>query len=219
MARERVMTEKVWESCKNPEKMLRFVLHGASPRKLRLFACACVRLYWHLLTDERSRQAVEMAERYAERQSRRKELDAARQTCAEMEGLPEWHAGHQVCVPSASSAASMSVFSSLRNVFPPPKLSVPAAEAGLLRDVFSPFRPLHISPDVLAWQDATVVKLARAAYDQRQLPSGLLDATRLAVLADALQDAGCTEEWLAAHLRVGQHVRGCAVVDLLTGRT
>jgi hypothetical protein len=212
------MTEKVWESCKNPEKMLGFVLNGASPRKLRLFACACVRQFWHLLTDERSRQAVEVAERYAEGQARRKELDLARRACAEMEGRPEWHAGHQVCTTDASSAALMSVFSSRRNVFPPRKLSFPAAEAALLRDVFSPFRPLRIPPDVLAWQDSTVVKLAQAAYDERHLPSGLLDATRLAVLADALEDAGCTEEWFAAHLRSGQHVRGCAVVDLLTGQ-
>ncbi len=52
------MTEQEWVDCPRPEWMLDFLGGKISRRKLRLFACACCRLTWHLLVDERSRKAV-----------------------------------------------------------------------------------------------------------------------------------------------------------------
>lgn len=46
-------------------------------RQARLYACWCVRQVWHLLTDERSRTAVEVAERYAEGAATLDELKTA----------------------------------------------------------------------------------------------------------------------------------------------
>jgi hypothetical protein len=52
-----------------------------------------------------------------------------------------------------------------------------------------------------------------------RVESGTLDNDRLAVLADALEDAGCSDATVLTHLRSdGPHVRGCWCVDLLTGR-
>ena len=59
------MTEADWLDCANPEAMLAFLGERASPRKKRLFACACVRRLWPLL-DERLRLAVRVAERCAD---------------------------------------------------------------------------------------------------------------------------------------------------------
>jgi len=90
------------------------------------------------------------------------------------------------------------------------------AQAAFLRDIFSPFHPIVLDP---AWLTPTVVALARAAYDERQLPSGELDRDRLLILADALEDAGADAE-LLEHLREpGPHVRGCWCLDLILGKS
>jgi hypothetical protein len=47
-------------------------------KQLRLFACRCVREAWHLLTDPRSREAVEVAERFANGEAMKEELAAAK---------------------------------------------------------------------------------------------------------------------------------------------
>ena len=45
-----------------------------------------------------------------------------------------------------------------------------------------------------------------------------LDPLRLSVLADALEDAGCTQEAILSHLRSpGPHVRGCWALDVILG--
>jgi hypothetical protein len=89
-----------------------------------------------------------------------------------------------------------------------------AAQTSFLRDLFGTFfAPHHLSP---AWLISEICPLAQGAYNVRLLPSGHLDPTRLAILADALEEAGCSEQTILAHLRSpGPHVRGCWVVDLI----
>jgi hypothetical protein len=61
--------------------------------------------------------------------------------------------------------------------------------------------------------------VAQAAYDNRKLPAGTIDPARLAVLADALEEAGCTDLTMLAHLRgPGPHFRACWPLDLVLAK-
>jgi hypothetical protein len=71
------LTEAEWRTCDDPAAMLDFLRDQVSGRKLRLFACACVRSVGHLLPDGAARRAVETAERYADGLARPAELAEA----------------------------------------------------------------------------------------------------------------------------------------------
>jgi hypothetical protein len=90
-------------------------------------------------------------------------------------------------------------------------------QCGLLRDIFGPlpFRPVTLSPSVRTWNSGCVVKLATSIYQERDF-----SPERMGVLADALEEAGLTDEEVLGHCRglPAVHCRGCWVVDLLTGR-
>jgi len=74
----------------------------------------------------------------------------------------------------------------------------------------NPFQVPAFDP---AWRTSTVVALADAIYADAA-------SDRLPFLADALEDAGCTDADVLAHGRGdGPHVRGCWVVDLVLGRS
>jgi len=90
-------------------------------------------------------------------------------------------------------------------------------QADLLRDIFgNPFRAALLPTVGLG----IVASLALAAYDEREFPSGHLEAGRLGVLADALEEAGCTDPNILGHFRgTGPHVRGCWPLDLCLGKS
>jgi hypothetical protein len=222
------MTESEWLSCTDPTKMLEFVTGKASDRKMRLFACACCRRTWHLLCNDNSRSAVEMAERYADEFLDPDQLarvrDKAREARRRMPSQPAWRAASAAleatnkqggraalaCVIDAALAVNVRD----RNNCDPDELEI---QGWLLRCVIgNPFRRVCLEP---AWRTATVTDLAAATYEERVLPSGELDSTRLGVLADALEEAGCTDYATLDHLRsAGPHVRGCWSVDLVLAK-
>jgi hypothetical protein len=77
----------------------------------------------------------------------------------------------------------------------------------VLREIIgNPFRTATVAS---SWVIGNVVGLAEAIYADRAFD-------RLPLLADALEDAGCSDAAILDHCRQpGEHVRGCWVIDLL----
>ena len=69
------MTEAEWLTGTDPSPMLEILEGMTSSRKLRLSACACCRHCWHLLSEEASRRAVLVAERFADGLATPEELE------------------------------------------------------------------------------------------------------------------------------------------------
>lgn len=215
-----------------------------SDRKLRLFACACCRVIWDQIQDGRSRQAVEVAERFADGIAGEVALMYARAEAMEASAVNGINAS--VCLkltqiedlPDVAWAVSVlaknvTVFKNDGTGETYRPCSSLVQSAILRRIVGNPFRPVTFDP---AYRTEQVLNLALAAYEER-LPDGRLDPDRLAVLSDALEDAGCADEAILRHLRGeelapmahmphlgwwrplrGPHWRGCWAVDLLLGK-
>jgi hypothetical protein len=222
--------EQEWRACADPYAMLMF-LHGrATERKLRLFVAACCRRAWAWgqLTDPRSRLAVEAAEGYADgaitaSQSQAAAV-AAQAAVEELAASGTWNWDVDMSMsPKGLCMYAPAVAAETGATFDPayavgltqenrPNSEDQAAQVALVRDIFAdPFHPVSLAA---AWRTPTVVALATAAYEDRHLPAGTLDLDRLAILADALEEAGCAGRIILDHLRSpGPHCRGCFVVD------
>lgn len=219
------MTEEEWLRCTNPLPMLDSLGGNSSDRKFRLFACACVRSVWHLLPDERSRKAVEAAERYADAMADRDNLikatdgarDAVEQFKCPVGPDSAWRAAR-----AAQSTARDTGRSAARNSFCDASRALNERDTNqfddgelelqvvFLRDIFgNPFRPVAFDP---SWRTLSVVRIAQIIYDARSFD-------KMPELADALERAGCLSEPVLGHCREpGEHVRGCWVVDLVLGK-
>jgi hypothetical protein len=225
-----------------------FPVCRASDRKLRLFACACFHRIRHLLPDPRAATAIEVAERVAEGTVPVEELRRAEATIRtpfdNLEG--RWRAsrgGERIALLPTHEALALALvalwnqpqkaayyasanaylaFAALTNPgaaisdygFGASQVGEEKVQSDILRCIFgNPFRPVSLDPAWLTWNDATVPKLAQAAYAGRAFD-------RLPILADALEEAGCADAELLAHLRsAGLHALGCWALDLLLGKT
>jgi len=217
------MTEAEWLECNDPLPMLKFLPGKASDRKLRLFACACARYLWPLLTEKESRVAVEVAERFADGgatgyEMNTVEVSADDTTTAvygteQAAGTPPYCAADAAAWTATADASRAAIFAAEAVIDALDwdlRITERVILVRLLRDIRNnPFRPVSLGP---AWRTPAVLHLAQAIYDDRAFD-------QLPILADALQEAGCTSREVLDHCRSpGPHVRGCWVVDLILGK-
>jgi hypothetical protein len=220
--------EATWLALADPRAMLLSLRREASDRKVRLFACACCRRIWDLLPDEANRGLVAAVEDRPDGTFDDPELNAAlvassrrEHECAADPGY--WavkYLGRSFYKVSPVEGALAAICHVQRKVSRAPGASGVESAAGaaegrsqcaLLCDIFGPlpFRPVAVAA---SWTTSAVIALARGSYDDRRFED-------LPVLADALEEAGCTAAEILGHLRgPGPHVRGCWVLDLVLGK-
>jgi hypothetical protein len=220
------MNREEWASYSDPNPMLDFLQFRASERKSRLFACACLRDIWHLLTDNQSRDFVDVVERYA---------DGAK---TEVAVTTHWKGIDRSLVTNELYAALGELAFLPRDLHPyvdPPFWNMSKArviskaviglageeekekrrQCDLLRCQFQfqqgflfAFSP-PVSPAVLAWHNETIPRMAQEIYESRAFD-------RLPLLAKALEESGCDNEELVYHCRTSDpHICGCWALDVV----
>jgi len=198
------VTEQEWLVCTNLKSMLTFLKGNVSERKLRLFACACGRHHLHPKHDERDQRILEVEERYADGMTSIETLVAA----YEEAGNDPVDAMDAAYFDPYLHAYYTGIEYEHSLGFIPAEVRL--LHCGLLRDIIgNPFRSWTVDR---SWLVRNVVKVAQSIYER--------SFDKLPILADALEEEGCTDADILKHCREpGPHVRGCWVVDLLLGRS
>jgi hypothetical protein len=239
------MTEAQWLSATDPIPSLEFLKGKATPRKSKLFANACLRRIRHLIPLAPFHRLIDVAEFEADGLANNRQVGTVvRDTkgnfandfpgghvLAALRELRDWLEkrerrtwGHLKAQNIARSSADAVAYHALHasgyergdtpaaetRVWIAAKAAEQTAQCELLRCVFAnPFQPVSLEAAWLSHHGGIVAKISRAVYDERAFD-------RLAIVADALEEAGCTNADILSHCRnPGPHVRGCWVVDLL----
>lgn len=228
------MTEAQWLTCNWAPSMVEFLWEKGSKRKMRLLTVACCLRIVHLATEARYRDVVGLLEAFVEEKVSLARLETAKTECL-AEPLPrgnwldpEYAATHvlmhlpYLCLHNDPAAHYLDFRSFIQIALAGTQATVNSeqwhavqateqeAESNLVRDIFgNPFRPFSFRTE---WRTEAVTLLAKHIYESR-------DFSAMAILADALEESGCSDEDILSHCRGnGPHVRGCHVIDMILGK-
>jgi hypothetical protein len=234
------MTEQEWLACRDPYQMASVVRDRLSERKGLLYLVAVYRRWWLAASSwlgprapealQSEEDALLELERFADGAAWMDVRRPARPVLNQLKELAVASHHFELAAHIRDAAESRRTRLDLKPDVPSLLwlvtqrdairgwAQVPAAQrsdpsgelADLLRELIgNPFRAPAVEARWLTWNDGTVQSLAMAIYAERSFD-------RLAVLADALEEAGCTDAPILAHCRGPRpHVRGCWVVDVL----
>lgn len=213
------MDEAGWLDSSDPEGMIRHLatVRACDARTMRLFVCACCRHALGRATSRPQRQALSTGERFARGKLREIDLDHAAEA---LSGLPGGgDAGDELARVAVARedgpASALDVIDRLLD-----RSRRREEDRGtmcqVLRCLFrNPFRPSPpFDPAWAALTDGAARRVAERIDSRKTFGE-------MPILADALEDAGCTDAELVAHLRgAGPHFLGCwAVHAVLSART
>ncbi len=211
------LTESQWSTALRPEALLREMHRRLGERKLWLFAAACIRQTPTSWANDCS-WLLEQLERTAD-QGLLRSFSGLR---AGLAGMVE--SSHHLIqfaealfdIPSRFLSAGSSaevVWQVVPNLIAVVSVADESQQRSWIRELAgNPYRPAVLDPTWLGWNDGCVGKLARVLDAERRFED-------LPILADALEDAGCTETMLLEHLRSsGPHCHGCWALDTVLGR-
>jgi hypothetical protein len=233
------MTEAEWMNWPTPVGMTWHVRDTITPRQLRSFANACCLRVQSLLPADRFARYFDLIERIANDNASRAERATATD---ELEHIEVGSIQEELAATALMHAAAPGDGHGLWMVWEAAAMALEVAcgvgdaewvrtqhdwrdrggavetlqdhvFADLLREVVgNPFCPVVADAAWLTWADGSVAKLARVIDDDRAFH-------QLPILADALLDAGCTDDALLSHLRSpGPHVRGCWALNAILGK-
>lgn len=242
------MTEAEWLSSGDPSNLLSF-LHDerkGDARRERLFAVACCNRVGHLILDPRSRNALTVAEQFADglaSEAERAAAHAAAQEAAAAIAAPSPPTGAVPNLPAEQAieaAYAEAAHAAVLAAAEPVSAGLAAHHAAGAFTLFD--NPGQGEADVLAALQGERTHQADLLRDLfgnpfrpvnpesecHTVPVGALAKQiyseqafeRLPALADALADAGCTDAELLDHLRfAGPHEKGCWALDLVLGKS
>jgi hypothetical protein len=215
------MTKEEWLAATDPKPMMKSREGKASNRKLRLFLVASARIVWEQIPQGEMQDAVNESERFADSQTT-------------SDGINDYRGRFYRYVMMGAtkeqydwshSPDKKPIFTLFRmTTYTDPMVQTLSANENwhtgivayhpflpsLLRDIFgNPFRPITFHTE---WRTPTVLALATGIYEEKAFD-------RMPILADALQDANCSNEDMLNHCRgPGPHTRGCFAIDLILGK-
>jgi hypothetical protein len=232
------MTEQEWLQATDPQPMLEFLRGKVSERKLRLIAVSACRQLWGAKTDKAISGTLAIIEQLAEAGA----LQSVRGYVRVPAGEAVLDCGASDPVGPSTLWGEDSVPQQVAHSAIPSLLAtflgdlacwrIDLAHLGLLltfltseglplirqavliRDIVrGPLRPIRFHASWRTWNHGVCLRIAKAIYQDRSF-------NQLPILADALEEAGCSDTDILDHCRSGgEHVRGCWVIDALLGKS